>query len=167
MMPMTPSGTRTRVILRPFGRCQSASTPPIGSSSAATTSRPAAVAATRFSSRASRSSERARLPALRVREVLGVRREHCGGCGAQLACGGLERLHASRRRVFRPTRLLPRARRGRARTSARAARAQGSCDRVSRCSRGGTDQNHIVAMDDLIPAADNPRRRRNHAIFGR
>src|SRR6476646_10296410 len=55
MMPITPSGTRTREILSPFGRSHDAIVWPTGSSSAATTSRPAAVASTRFSFSARRS----------------------------------------------------------------------------------------------------------------
>src|SRR6516162_6133501 len=55
MMPITPSGTRTREILRPFGRSHDAMVWPTGSSSAATTSRAAAVASIRFSLSASRS----------------------------------------------------------------------------------------------------------------
>src|SRR5579871_4339424 len=47
MMPITPSGTRTREITRPFGRVHSAMTVPMGSSSAAISSRPRAIASTR------------------------------------------------------------------------------------------------------------------------
>ena len=40
MMPITPSGTRTREISRPFGRVQCAITWPTGSASAATSRKP-------------------------------------------------------------------------------------------------------------------------------
>ena len=55
MMPMTPSGTRTRAILRPLGRAHSAIDRPTGSGSAAIASRPAAIASMRPSSSRRRS----------------------------------------------------------------------------------------------------------------
>src|SRR5581483_1396530 len=55
MMPMTPSGTRTRSILRPLGRVQLAITSPMGSGSAAMSSSPLAMASTRLASRLRRS----------------------------------------------------------------------------------------------------------------
>ena len=55
MMPMTPSGTRTRSMSRPLGRVQRASEAPIGSGSAATASRPRAMPSIRLASSASRS----------------------------------------------------------------------------------------------------------------
>src|SRR5579883_488926 len=55
MMPMTPSGTLTREISRPLGRVHRANTAPTGSWRAATSSRPCAIASTRFSSSLSRS----------------------------------------------------------------------------------------------------------------
>src|SRR5439155_13281555 len=55
MIPMTPSGTRTRAMWRPLGRVQRAGVVPIGSGNAAISSSPLAIAATRWGSRASRS----------------------------------------------------------------------------------------------------------------
>ena len=51
MMPITPSGTRTRWIRKPFGRSHSASTVPTGSASRAISSTPRAMASTRTASR--------------------------------------------------------------------------------------------------------------------
>ncbi len=56
MIPITPSGTRTREIRRPLGRVQSAMTSPTGSGRSATSSRPFAIPSIRASSRARRSS---------------------------------------------------------------------------------------------------------------
>ena len=56
MMPMTPSGTRTRWNLRPLGRVHSASTVPTGSVSAATSSSALRHASMRFSSSSRRST---------------------------------------------------------------------------------------------------------------
>src|SRR5215510_14835673 len=63
MMPMTPSGTRTRSMVMPFGRVQRSVTLPTGSTRARTTSMPSAMAATRLSSSASRSRKAAVAPA--------------------------------------------------------------------------------------------------------
>src|SRR6266545_1391491 len=62
MMPITPSGTRTRSIVMPFGRVHCSVTFPTGSGSACTTSIPSAMAATRLSSSASRSRKAAVAP---------------------------------------------------------------------------------------------------------
>src|SRR5262249_53613132 len=62
MMPTTPSGTRTRSMIIPFGRVQRSVTTPTGSASARTPSIPSAMAATRWSSRASRSRKAAFAP---------------------------------------------------------------------------------------------------------
>src|SRR3569833_254649 len=56
MIPMTPSGTRTRWMCRPFGLSHSAATVPTGSGSSTISSMLRAMASTRFSSRRNRSS---------------------------------------------------------------------------------------------------------------
>ncbi len=55
MIPMTPSGTRTRAMRSPLGRVHSAITWPIGSGRAAISSSPFAIASIRTSSSSSRS----------------------------------------------------------------------------------------------------------------
>jgi len=62
MMPITPSGTRTRSMVMPFGRVQHSVTTPTGSGSARTTSIPSAIAAMRLSSSVSRSRKAAFAP---------------------------------------------------------------------------------------------------------
>ena len=62
MMPITPSGTRTREICKPFGRVQVAMTSPTGSGSAAISRKPFAIAATRASFSISRSMKAASRP---------------------------------------------------------------------------------------------------------
>ncbi len=66
MMPMTPSGTRTRSMVMPFGRVQDSVTVPTGSLSARTASMPAAMASTRASSSVSRSRKAPVTPAVRA-----------------------------------------------------------------------------------------------------
>src|SRR5690349_8635680 len=56
MMPMTPSGTRTRAMSRPLGRVHCATVVPTGSASAAISSTPRAMPSMRLSSSASLSS---------------------------------------------------------------------------------------------------------------
>ncbi len=73
MMPITPSGTRTREISRPFGRVQRAITWPTGSASAAISRKPRAIAATR-SGVEPEPVEKGRIAALALRrlEILAV-----------------------------------------------------------------------------------------------
>ncbi len=109
MMPMTPSGTRTRWMRRPFGRVHSASTVPTGSGSAAMSSTPRAIASTRAASSCSRSSiARAESGGRRRAHVARVGGEDLGlaraqrappiACSARLRCSPLdERQHALRR----------------------------------------------------------------------
>src|SRR5215813_7803040 len=66
MMPTTPSGTRTRSITRPLGRRQLATTAPTGSGSAATSSKPLAIASMRRGSSSRRSRKAALTPLLRA-----------------------------------------------------------------------------------------------------
>src|SRR3954465_10168955 len=66
MIPMTPSGTLTREIFRPFGLPHSASVRPTGSGSAAMSSSPFATASSRFGSSASRSSKAEPMPLFRA-----------------------------------------------------------------------------------------------------
>src|SRR3954471_6011487 len=63
MMPTTPSGTRTRSIVMPFGRVHRSVTMPTGSGRSRMTSTPSAMAATRLSSSVSRSRKAASAPA--------------------------------------------------------------------------------------------------------
>ena len=56
MMPITPSGMRTRWILKPFGRSHSATVLPIGSASATTSATLRAIDSRRLSSSRNRSS---------------------------------------------------------------------------------------------------------------
>ena len=55
MTPTTPSGTRTRSMVMPFGCVQASVTLPTGSGSSRTTSRPSAIASMRLSFSSSRS----------------------------------------------------------------------------------------------------------------
>ena len=117
-MPITPSGTRTREILSPFGRSQDAIALPTGSGRAAISSSPRAMASTRASVSVSRSMNEPGRCGLGCLAVGGVRFENVpkaraqgGGGGAQAAVlllsrgegqhvrGGL-RLLANREQVF-------------------------------------------------------------------
>ena len=91
MMPMTPSGTRTRWMRSPFGRVHSAATVPIGSGSASTSSSPRAIASTRPASSCSRSSS---APLSAARPAPSRRSSRVGGenRGAARADGGGRRL---------------------------------------------------------------------------
>ena len=62
MMPITPSGTRTREICKPFGRVHEAVTSPTGSGRLAMSRKPLAIALTRASSSASRSMKASSRP---------------------------------------------------------------------------------------------------------
>ena len=102
MMPMTPSGTRTRSMVMPFGRVQDSVTRPTGSFSARTTSMPAAMASTRASSSARRSRKAPDRPdaraslmssalAARIARLLRPDRRGHGSERAVLLLGGRER----------------------------------------------------------------------------
>ena len=70
---MTPSGTRTRAMSSPFGRCQRAMTLPTGSSSAAISSRLLAIASMRGRRERQAVDERGRLAiGLGARDIVGV-----------------------------------------------------------------------------------------------
>ena len=62
MMPITPSGTRTREICKPFGRVHDAVTSPTGSGRLAMSRKPLAIALTRASSSESRSMKASSRP---------------------------------------------------------------------------------------------------------
>ena len=79
MMPTTPSGTRTRSMVMPFGRVHVSITLPTGSARPRTMSRPSAMAAIRASSSDSRSRKASVAPAaFRVRDVFPVGVEDLG-----------------------------------------------------------------------------------------
>ena len=77
---MTPSGTRTRSMVMPFGRCQLSVTTPTGSAIARTVAMPSAIASMRagVSVRRSMKAELSPLGA-GFRDILGVGGEDCGG----------------------------------------------------------------------------------------
>src|SRR5215831_9366360 len=167
MMPITPSGTRTREILSPFGRSHDAIVWPIGSSSAATTSRPAAVASIRFSLSASRSIIALDKPALfasatssafaRSTVFASARSSFAAASSAaRFTAGFASASSAAAARAARPTSNICSRRSGllaiftllivlsrwRRRRSAAAVLASSRLD-----------QHQVVAVNDLIPAA--------------
>ena len=82
MMPMTPSGTRTREISRPLGRVHCAATVPMGSGSWMMSSSPAAMAATRFVVEFQAIQQRrGQLPRARAAPDPGHWRRGCRPCG--------------------------------------------------------------------------------------
>ena len=102
MMPITPNGTRMRAMSSPLGRVQRASTVPIGSGWAATSSSPRAIASTRAASSASRSQKAALMPfaasrsrrlAARIVSALRAHRRGRFGQGPVLGLGRGEREH--------------------------------------------------------------------------
>ena len=98
MMPITPIGTVTFSIFRPFGRVSPLSTRPTGSRCAATSSTPCAIASMRASVSVRRSSIASRMPLSRAAARSTAFAARISGAAARSACAAF----SSARRFFSP-----------------------------------------------------------------